>query len=208
MGSDRFRVVVVDDDQSILKAFTKQIELMGHSVRAFADPLEALDHLKIQAADCLVVDLNMPGISGLELQLAIAELKPTVPTVFVSGAASVQSSVAAMRGGACHFLEKPVEFEDLKAAIAEATEKAAEAALTVRDTLNAQAQYDELTPRQQAVFLELLKGAPNKVVAFRLGISERTVKAHRQALMERLGATSISDLVTFAKKIGFSTVSD
>ena len=200
--------MVVDDDQSILKAFTKQIELMGHSVRAFADPLEALDHLKIQAADCLVVDLNMPGISGLELQLAIAELKPTVPTVFVSGAASVQSSVAAMRGGACHFLEKPVEFEDLKAAIAEATEKAAEAALTVRDTLNAQAQYDELTPRQQAVFLELLKGAPNKVVAFRLGISERTVKAHRQALMERLGATSISDLVTFAKKIGFSTVSD
>ena len=208
MGSGQFRVVVVDDDPSILRAYSKQIELMGHCVRAFTAPLEALEHLQSQGADCLVVDLSMPGFSGLELQTATARLTPPVPTVFVSGAASVQSSVAAMRGGACHFLEKPVEFEDLKSAIAEATEQAAEAALAVRESQNAQALYDTLTPRQQAVLRELLAGAPNKVVAFRLGISERTVKAHRQALLERLGARSISDLEIFAKKIGLSAASD
>jgi len=202
--SSLFRVVVVDDDPSILKAFSKQIELMGHSVAAFSVPEDALNHLQDEGADCLVVDLNMPRLSGLDLQTAIARLKPPVPIVFVSGAANVQSSVAAMRGGACHFLEKPVEFEDLQSAIAEATEQASAAAASVRDAKEAQEHYDELTPRQQAVFRELLTGAPNKVVAFRLGIGERTVKAHRQALMERLGARSIPDLVAIAEKIGLS----
>ena len=208
MVSDQFRVVVVDDDPSILRAFAKQISLMGYSVTTYAAPEEALDHLQSDGADCLVVDLNMPGISGLDLQSAIATLNPPVPTVFVSGAASVQSSVAAMRGGACHFLEKPVEFEELKAAITEATAQAVEMATAARASLSAQAQFDDLTPRQQAVFRELLTGAPNKVIGFRLGISERTVKAHRQALMDRLGTRSVSDLVGIAKKIGLPTEFD
>ena len=208
MGNAPFRVVVVDDELSILKAFSKQIVLMGHSVVTFADPKMAQNDLEDKGADCLVVDLNMPGLSGLDLQSAISGLDPPVPVVFVSGAANVSSSVAAMRGGACNFLEKPVEFEDLRAAIAEATAQAALAASAAQDTKEAQKNFDELTPRQQAVFRELLTGAPNKVIAFRLGIGERTVKAHRQALMERLGASSVSDVVAIARKIGLSARPD
>lgn len=205
MGKPSFRVVVVDDDASILKAYSKLIGLMGHSVTAFASPKNALRYLRDEGADCLVVDLNMPGLSGLDLQSAIAGFNPPVPMVFVSGAANVQSSVTAMRGGACHFLEKPVEFEDLRAAIAEATEQAVAAASAARETEEAQKQFDELTPRQQSVFRELVTGAPNKVIAFRLGIGERTVKAHRQALMERLGANSVSDVISIARKIGLTS---
>ena len=208
MGDVLFRVVIVDDDPSILKAFSKQIELMGHSVTAFSDPEDALTHLQLEGADCLLVDLNMPRLNGLELQAAIARLKPPVPTVFVSGAANVQSSVAAMRGGACHFLEKPVEFDDLRSAIDEATALAIEATDAARAAERAQGHFDELTARQKDVFRELLTGAPNKVIAFRLGIAERTVKAHRQALMERLGARSIPDLVAIAGIIGIPVGSD
>ena len=201
-------VIVVDDDPSILKAFEKQIALMGHSVVTFADPQGALIHLRSKGADCLVVDLNMPGLSGLDLQAEIETLDPPVPTVFISGAADVQSSVAAMRGGACHFLEKPVEFEDLKAAIDEATRLARNVASAARDVQDARSRYDELTPRQQSVFRELLKGAPNKVIAIRLGIGERTVKAHRLAVLERLEAHSIADVIAIGVKIGLSPGSD
>jgi len=193
------QIVIVDDDASILRAFSKQVALMGHAVTTFQNAADALLHVRGQGADCILLDLNMPGLSGLELQKALTELSTPLPVIFISGAANVQTSVAAMRGGASHFLEKPIEFDDLKLAISEALETGAKTAQETESINECKRRYASLTPRQQAVFAELMTGASNKVIAARLEIGERTVKAHRHALMERLEARNTADIL----KIGF-----
>ena len=147
-------------------------------------------------------------MDGFKLHERIAADGSGRPVIFLTAHPDEKKRDRARAAGATAFLEKPVEFEDLRAAIAEATAQAALAASAAQDTKEAQKNFDELTPRQQAVFRELLTGAPNKVIAFRLGIGERTVKAHRQALMERLGASSVSDVVAIARKIGLSARPD
>ena len=198
------KVVVVDDDPAILRAFGKQIALMGYAVATFERPDAAFRHLERDGADCLVVDLNMPGQSGLELQTKLDTLPRSIPTVFVSGAATVQNSVAAMRGGATHFLEKPVEFEDMKAAIEEAIASSRSKNLQDTEAQSAKRKYEDLSPRQKAVFAEVLTGAPNKVIAFRLGISERTVKSHRHMIMQKLEADSLADMLAVGVALGVS----
>jgi len=198
------QVVLVDDDRAILKALSRMIELMGYEATTFDDPELALEHLETEGTGCLVVDLNMPGLSGLELQQSLASLPNPIPTVFVSGAATVQGSVAAMRGGATHFLEKPVEFDDLRAAIREAIADAKSQSRQDAGKRAARSKYEELSPRQKAVFHEVLTGAPNKVIAHRLGIAERTVKSHRQAIMQKLEADSLADAIAVGLALGMA----
>ena len=181
MDSETARIVIVDDDPSVLAALAKQIALMGHEVTPFEDPALALQHLRQSRGDCLILDLNMPELTGLEVQEELADLRVPVGIIFVSGAATVQSSVSAMRGGATHFLEKPIEYDDLSAAVDEALAKVRNARRETEAKADAERRYHNLTERQQAVFREILTGAPNKVIAHRLNIGERTVKAHRQA---------------------------
>lgn len=193
-------IVLIDDDSSFLKALERQVRLMGHVPVTFGDAEAGLHHIRNGQSDCLLVDLRMPGVSGLDVQDVLAELP--VPIVFISGQATIPATVQAMRNGAVTFLEKPVEYEDVRQAIGEALRYGAELKVEHAGRAAATRRFDQLTARQKDVLRLVVTGVPNKVIARKLGIGERTVKAHRQAIMERLQATSVADLYHLAADLG------
>jgi FixJ family two-component response regulator len=201
-------VVIVDDDPSVRVAFERQIRLMGHQAKSFEDPTEALSAIRAGAGCCVIVDLCMPTMSGLQLQNELTELGRPLPLIFVSGQGTVQSSVRAVLDGALDFLEKPVEFDVLKDAISKALSSWNSLTRAQSEHMAAVERFSRLTQRQEEVFRILISGASNKEIARRLDISERTVKAHRQALMESLGADSIADVYRLAAELGIKPAED
>jgi FixJ family two-component response regulator len=195
-------VFVVDDDESVRDALARQIALLGYRVECFSAPEDVLVRVESRLGDCLLVDLVMPGMNGLELQSALAGRGCTMPTIFLSGRGDIPSTVEAIRTGALDFLEKPVESERLHVAIASAVARSAADAERGRARAEAQRRLVSLTDRQRQVFDHVVAGAPNKVIAFRLGVTLRTVKAHRQQVMEKLGARSVADLAYMARDLG------
>jgi FixJ family two-component response regulator len=195
-------VFFVDDDDSLRQALARQVGLLGYRVECFATPEEVLLRAETVLADCMVVDLVMPGMTGLELQRELNRRGCVMPVIFLSGRSDIPTTVEAMRSGAHDFLEKPVEVERLRAAIEEAL---AESALQ-RGKESARAElrqrFDNLTDRQREVFRGVIAGAPNKVIAYRLGITVRTVKAHRHQVMKKLGMRSVADLAFAARDLG------
>ena len=153
----------------------------------------------------MLVDLNMPRMNGLELQAAICAAGRSLPVVFLSAEGTVRSTVDALRGGAEDFLEKPVEYDALSLALDKDLARAAEMASEAAEIHQIRQRMETLTDRQNDVLLEGLTGMPNKVIAFKLGISERTVKAHRFQIMEKLEAASLADLCFMAAKVGLSS---
>lgn len=202
MAETRAKIVLVDDDPSTLRAIGKQIRFLGHDVHAFDDPNEALSWLETHSAACLVLDLHMPGMTGLEVQARLTGLRHPPIVVFLSGMADIPSTVEAMRAGAVDFLEKPVERSDLAAAVAYAVERFAVERDAAQRRFETETRLNMLTSRQRDVLGHLLNGASNKLIARDLRISERTVKAHRHMLMEKLGAESLADLFAIAVKAG------
>ena len=202
MPDPRRHVVVVDDDASVLKAIARHIKLMGHMPLPFDNAADALAELSRGAGDCLLVDLQMPGMSGLELQDALLDLGRRLPVVFLSGRGSIPATVSAMRAGAVDFLEKPVEFDVLAASLSAALDAGEARAREESELQDLRQRIQALTTRQRDVFDQMLSGSPNKVIAFKLGISERTVKTHRHAIMEKLDVRSIAELCFLAARLG------
>jgi FixJ family two-component response regulator len=198
-------IVLVDDDHSFLRAMTRQLMALGFCVEAFEKPQAAFRYLESGSGRCLIVDLHMPDMSGLELQGALENVGRPLAVIFLSGQGDIQSTVQAMRGGAVDFLEKPVEAHALLKAI----EKALEQHETdVQESALFQQSKDRLarlTSRQRSVFDIVITGASNKEIALNLGISERTVKAHRHDIMDRLEAQSVPDLVNLANHLDLSS---
>ncbi|MCA0871448.1 response regulator [Seohaeicola saemankumensis] len=194
-------VVIVDDDQSLLRALEKQVRTMGYSTMTFGDPLLALEFLEHADWKCLLADLSMPKMNGLELQSRLEARPEPFSILFLSGVATVRSVTRAMRHGAVNFLEKPVEHRDLQAALSEAVETVEAARLKRKTSASARARFDQLTDRQKEVFWQLVVGASNKQIARNLDVSERTVKAHRGAIRERLGLKTQMDMVGFSQTL-------
>ncbi|MCA0930067.1 response regulator transcription factor [Ruegeria profundi] len=194
-------VVIVDDDRSLLRALDKQVRAMGYSTQAFDDPLLALEFLEHADWKCLLADLSMPKMNGLELQSHLETRSEPFSVVFLSGVASVRSVTRAMRHGAVNFLEKPVEHGDLQAALSEAVENVEGARRKKNESASARVRFDQLTDRQKEVFWQLVVGASNKQIARNLDVSERTVKAHRSAIRERLGLETQMDMVGFSQTL-------
>lgn len=192
-------IVLVDDDHSLLRALSRQIDLMGYKAVPFPDAREGIRHISSGHGDCLVLDLRMPEVSGLDVQDRLAGLP--VPIIFLSGHATIPATVQAMQKGAVTFLEKPVEYDELETALDTALEQGKQLRNAHRNRTIANAAYGSLTERQRDVFRLLITGAPNKVIAYQLGIGERTIKAHRHAIMERLGANSIADIYRIAAEL-------
>lgn len=197
------RVYLVDDDASVRRALTRVLRSAGYPVSAFATAEEFLTAVELdERPSCLVVDLRMPGLSGLDLQELMLERGIDVGLVFISGRADVQSGVRAMKGGALDFLEKPVSDEALLAAVAAAlardrkrrSERAERSALLTR--------LGTLTPRERDVFGLVVTGLLNKQVGVTLGTTEKTVKVHRSRVMQKMGAGSFAELVRMAAKLG------
>ena len=195
-------VFVVDDDPSVRKSLTRLIGSAWYAVEAFASAREFLARERYPGSSCLVLDVRMPGLTGLDLQEALAGAGRRMSIVFVTGHGDISMSVKAMKGGAVDFLTKPVDDKDLLAAIEQAV---------ARDTrdLGAEARVAEiqeriqmLTPRETEVFTLVVTGMLNKQIAFQLGIGEKTVKVHRARVMEKMRAGSVAELVRLADEIG------
>jgi FixJ family two-component response regulator len=195
-------VFVVDDDTAFLKALTRLLRSAGFEVCNFSSARAFLDQHDPGTPGCVLLDLSMPGLSGLEVQAALAAAGCKRSIVFITAHGDIPISVQAMRAGAVHFLTKPIEDEDLFAAIREAIEKDRLARLEQADRAAIDGRLATLTPREHEVFLRIVAGLMNKQIAADLGTVLGTIKVHRARIMAKMGVRSLADLVRMAEHAG------
>lgn len=197
-------VFVVDDDAAFRSAVARMLKASGHAVEVFASASELLARLRSgpAPAGCVLADLDMPGINGLELQTLLAASSHPLPVVFLTGKGDVPSSVRAMRQGAEDFLTKLAPREDLLAAIRRALDRDIAESAQRAKLRSLRELFARLTPREHEVLVHVLKGELNKQIAADLGIDERSVKRHRTSFMAKLGVDSVARLVELAHSAG------
>lgn len=200
----RRRVFVVDDEPELRKALARLLQAEGLEVQSFGSAADFLSLMKEDDTGCVVLDVAMPGLDGLELQQRLAQSGSRLPIVFLSGHGDIPMSVRAIKEGAIDFLTKPVKREELLRAVyaalnrgeAQHIERAANAELFGR--------LAQLTPREREVLAHVIAGKLNKVIAACLGTSEQTIKVHRGRVMDKLGVDSVAELVRVAQQLGVS----
>jgi len=195
-------VYVVDDDPSVRKALERLLRSAGYDARTFASALGFMDSDPPDAPGCLVLDIRMPKLTGLDLQDRLAEKGISLPIVFITGHGTVPASVRALKAGAVDFLEKPFDDGDLLAAVSRGVEKDRGQRQERKEMRVLRTRLHTLTPREREVFGLVAGGMLNKQVGFDLGITEKTIKVHRARVMEKMRANSLADLVRFAEKLG------
>ena len=196
---------VVDDDASLRTAVMRLLRAAGYEVRGYPSAGEFLLARPENTPGCVVLDVRMPGSSGLDLQAAFGELDAALPIIFLTGHGDIPMSVRAMKAGAVDFLTKPVQREALLNAVQNALARDAESR-TARERVGAlRSRYESLTPREGAVFTLVVAGKLNKQIAAELGTSERTVKAHRAQVMDKMQVTSLAELVHVAEQLQAGT---
>lgn len=202
MNDESAIVLIVDDDDSVRRSLQRLLRSAGIESRAFASAEEFRAESLPDRPCCLVLDIRMPGMSGLELQEALQGGAVRLPIVFITGHGDVPMSVKAMKAGAADFLQKPFEDCDLLEAIRQATERDRAHRISQARATVLLARVDSLTPREREVFACVVSGALNKQIAFALGITEKTVKVHRAQVMGKMQAESLADLVRMADALG------
>ena len=197
-------VFVVDDDVSVRESLELLIQFEGWQPETFASAEEFLARPRVLIPNCLVLDISLPNLNGLELQKLIAVDRTDMPVIFISGHGNVPMTVQAMKGGAVEFLTKPIDDDALLTAIRSAL-KRSEAALDEQAELQVlRDSYAALTPREREVMRQVASGMLNKQIGLKLDISEITVKAHRGKMMQKMKADSIADLVKMAVRLGLT----
>jgi FixJ family two-component response regulator len=201
-------VFLVDDDASVRKALTRLIKSAGYQVHAFASAREFLD-IGPQAAGpvCLVLDVSMPGLTGLDLQHKLEETHPTLPIIFITGHGNIPMSVKAMKAGAVDFLPKPVKDKELLHAIEQALARADRESAERTEIADIRRRSVALTPREREVMELVVTGMLNKQIAYELGTVEKTIKIHRARVMEKMKVGSLAELVRIAERIGIPKTS-
>lgn len=205
MRTDRGLVFVIDDDESVREALSSLIRSIGLEVQTYSSATEWIERGtgRPPGPACLVLDVRMPGMSGLELQRKLAEESCPLPIVFITGHGDIPMTVRAIKAGAVEFLPKPFRDQDLLDAIstslarAESAQKALKALATLRE------RFETLTAREREVLALLVKGLRNKLIASELGVSEVTVKVHRHNLMQKMRASSLPHLLGMVSRLGF-----
>jgi RNA polymerase sigma factor (sigma-70 family) len=195
-------VFVVDDDAAVRKAISRLLRSAGLAVAVFASPREFLAQYDPATPGCLVLDVAMPGFSGLQLQTELSEKGTSLPIIFLTGHGDVSKSVQAMKGGAADFLTKPVNAKHLLPAIHAAIEKDFVARREQAELSEIRTRLDTLTPREREVLQHVVAGKMNKQIASDLGIAEATVKMHRARVMAKMKVQSVADLVRLAEPCG------
>ncbi len=195
-------VFVVDDDASIRRALSRLVKTWGYDVIGFADAESFLEAPLPKQTSCAILDLHLPALDGLEIQAELAKRGHSIPVVFLTGGGDIPTTVEAMRGGAVDFLQKPVDEEALQTAVRRALEISAAAMKEERELERTRRLLADLTPREYETLRCVISGAPNKAIAYRLGITERTVKAHRSQVMMKMQVRSLAELVRSAEALG------
>lgn len=196
------RVYVIDDDEAVRDSLALQLEAAGFAVTTFASALDFLQEASSLPLGCIVSDVRMPEIDGLELQNRLAQMNLNFPMIIMTGHGDVQLAVRAMKAGAVDFIEKPFTEQTILASIRLAQSHFAERQAVDAAGDVARARLAQLTPRERDVFEELVRGKQNKVIAFDLSISPRTVEVHRARVIEKMQARSLSELVRMALAAG------
>jgi two-component system, LuxR family, response regulator FixJ len=195
MADSRPLVFVVDDDEPVRDAIGMLLDTVGMDYESYDSAQAFLDHYDPTRRGCLVLDIRMPGMSGLELQQRLVERSAPIPIVFITGHGDVPMAVEAMKRGAVDFIRKPFRDQELLDRIHEALAQEADQRAQARTLDDLHQRVASLTPREREVFLRVADGQANKVVAIELGISERTVEIHRSQVMQKTRARSLADLV-------------
>jgi FixJ family two-component response regulator len=196
-------VHIVDDDASFRVAIERRLKKEGYSVATYGTAQQLLDRLPADdAPGCILLDVQIPGLTGPELQERLGQLGSVLPIVFLTGHGDIPTSVRTIKAGAEDFLTKPVSSEDLLRAIEKALVHQ-KALLNQREKLDAMRErIASLTPREREVFALVVRGKINKQIAFALGTTERTIKAHRHSVMEKMQVQSLAELVSIAERVG------
>ena len=196
---DQYTIYIVDDDDAVRDSLRTLLEAVGWSVQSYESGMAFLNICDSTMRGCLLLDIRMPGLDGLQVQRILSQRGVTLPFIVISGHGDVSSAVRAMKAGAAEFLEKPFDSEIVLRAIRTALESDAEARGKQAVASAAAARLDALTRRERQVFDE---GAQNKMIARQLAISPRTVEVHRSRIMKKLGASSLSEVVHLALEAG------
>jgi FixJ family two-component response regulator len=202
MTSTAATVCIVDDDPSILKALARLIGTAGYRVMTYERASAFLDSRLPKGPKCLILDLRLPDLGGLDLQRELAARDLTLPVIFLTGHGDIPSSVEAMKAGAVDFLTKPVRGEALLEAVRSALDKDRDRLRGQRDLDSIRERIETLTPREYEVFRWVIAGRLNKQTAFEMGISEKTVKFHRAMVMKKMKADSVAELTILADRAG------
>ena len=201
-STDQPIVFVVDDDASMRQALARLLQSVQLRVEVFASPREFLQSERPNVPSCLVLDVRLPGLSGLDFQAELARADVRIPIVFITGHGDIPMSVRAMKAGAVDFLAKPFRDQDLLDAVTAAIQRDQKRREHENAMTDLRAHFSSLTPREREIMALVASGLMSKQIAAEVGLSEITVKVHRSHLMKKMGARSVADLVRMAEALG------
>lgn len=202
--SDEPLVLVVDDDPSVRKALARLLKSVAMRVETFSSPAEFFQLQLPDVPSCLILDVELPGIDGLELQRKLSQSHVPLPIVFITGHGDIPMSVRAIKSGAVDFLPKPFNDEELLSAVRQALGQAERERAARSDVYVIRKRLESLSPREREVLAHVVSGELNKQIGHRLGVTEKTIKVHRGQVMRKMEAESLADLVRMAEKLGIS----
>ena len=200
--SEKPTVYLLDDEPSMLKALSRVLRAHGFYVMTFEKADDFFEHERSPGLACLVLDLAMPGLDGLEVQQRLAEMQDHIPIVFLTGHGDIPTSVRAIKAGADDFLSKPVKGQVLVNAVNSALNRAKIQQAEALEIASLRQRLEQLTPRQREVFQYVIAGKMNKIIAADLGTGEQNIKVHRRRVMRKMGVKSVAELVRTAERLG------